>query len=123
MENFRAATRRAIDPQITEYREWYIKKYKDNDGRFPCKKMGIMLSRKEEHVDHIPPQTFDKIVRDFLKLNKLDISMVEFSGYGDREIVTEFKHDELKLIFATYHRQTAILRVISKVENLRQPKK
>lgn len=120
---FYEAARVTIDPQIEAYRESYIKAYKDSNGKFPCEKTGKMLSRKEENVDHIPPLTFKKIVENFLEKTNHDLSSIGYSGFGDGEVHKKFMDESLKSEFATYHMQVARLRVISRKENLTQPKK
>ena len=74
------------------------------------------LEWEECHIDHKSPMTFSVIVRTFLKSNDIDVDNIEYSHEGT---VYHFQDDNLSDKFRKYHNSVAILRTISKVENMK----
>jgi hypothetical protein len=79
---------------------------------------GEMAFRKNSHVDHAPPETFDKIVQDFISLNGLDVNEIELLTAEDGRIRNEMVDKTLEQQFIKFHNERAKLRVISKLANL-----
>lgn len=64
------------------------------------------------------PKTFDQIVADFIQLNGIYVSAIQFKG----AITTDFVDPGMAKKFSDYHRDVCELRLISATENLTQPK-
>lgn len=86
-----------------------------------------MTLRSNSHVDHAPPNTFDKIVQDFISLNGIDVNDIELLTAEDGRVRNEMVDKILESKFVDFHNRMATLRVISKSANLsvvkRQPNK
>lgn len=119
---FNESARSAIRSQIIEYRDMHIKNTGDVNNTILCEKTNERIPQGQYHVDHIPPLTFDNIVKDFIVKNSINVFEIKHNGFGDNEVRKEFKDEELKCQFAEYHKSVAKLRVISKKENLSQSK-
>lgn len=105
---FREACRKAIEPQIDEFRKTQRieGKYKHINGTF--------YDRKDIHVDH--EKYFEDIVKEFMEQWNGDINKVEY----EHGIGVSFKNEELKKEFADYHKKHATLRILTKEENLKR---
>lgn len=120
---FRDAARTSILAQINEYKTIYINKTTKNKERILCEVSNIEYPYKECHVDHIPPNTFDKIIKDFINKNDLDLNTLEYFGFEDNQTEKRFKDEELENKFKEYHKKHAKLRFIYKKYNLSKNKK
>jgi hypothetical protein len=120
---FKASARNAVSGQVIEYLKDYFKYGLDSENHFVCEISKIKVHKDQAHVDHIPPITFAKIVKDFIKSRNIDPAQIEFVGFNDNEFKKQFKNENLKTDFQNYHRQVAKLRVVGKRENLTQKKK
>lgn len=84
-----------------------------------------MTLRGNSHVDHAPPNTFNKIVQDFISLKGLDVNDIELLTAEDGRVRNEMVDKTLEGEFVDFHNKMAALRVISKSANLsivkRQP--
>lgn len=96
---FRNACRQAVDDQITAFRGG---------------------AAKSMHVDHVAPQTFEKLVRTFCQLHDIDINKVEYD-YSARKGAM-FVDPNLVRAFSHFHRHNAVLRLIPKSLNISLPK-
>ena len=119
---FKTAARNAIKDQILDFRNAFFAEYADNNGYIICPIEGIKINNEQAHVDHIPPHTFDSIVNDFTSEEKIDLTKIQYYGFGDCESKKEFKDEELERKFALYHKKRAKLRVLSKKAHLKQKK-
>jgi hypothetical protein len=120
---FKLSARSAIADQVVQHLVNYKSRMIDADGYMPCEKTRTKIKYEDATVDHTSPMTFNKIVEDFLTLKNIVVSEIEFTGFGDNEYYKQFKDENLKQEFSDYHREVAILRVISKQSNLTQKKK
>jgi hypothetical protein len=119
---FHSSARRAIAGQVVSFRDRYFIEKQDDGGNVACMATGVLIDKNSSHVDHIPPDTFYKIVSDFIAGNNIDVNGIEFIETTDG-IGREFADKNLKNAFADYHRNVANLRVISPLANLKQKKK
>jgi hypothetical protein len=112
--DYKAAARTAIKPQICEFRD------KSLSQSLVCPYIGVNLSRENCAVDHISPNTFDRLLFDFSILNKIKPVHVEVRSKNG--VVAEFVDKQLELDWQIYHQATATLRTISRIGNLQLPK-
>lgn len=119
---FRSSARRAIADQIVSFRDRYFIEKRDTDGNVACALTGVLVDKNSSHVDHIPPETFYKIVSDFITTNNIDVNSIKFVETADG-IGREFADSNLKSNFSDYHRNVANLRIVSPLANLKQKKK
>ncbi len=116
---FKSAARRAIADQIILFRN---SSFHDSTQKILCEITGVLIDKNNSHIDHTPPDTFDKIVLDFLNTNNINVDDVKFIE-APNGIGKVFANDNLKNSFADYHKTNAKLRVISPGANLKQKKK
>lgn len=117
--DFYAACRTAVKPQIRSFRD---KAFYKTD-KITCPLSGEILTKYNCHVDHIYPDTFQNLVKNFIEEYNLDIHSVKIEPTKDGEIETKFKHRDIEELFCNYHLAHAKLRIISKTENLKLSKK
>jgi len=72
--------------------------------------------KDNEHVDHIPPLTFSKIVDDFIEKEDIDLYSIVFD---ESETGVRFFDNELKQSFFEYHKSVCQLRIILAKDNLK----
>lgn len=116
---FRAAARRVVSQQIIDFRDLYFQTNQNIEMKVVCQLTGILISKNDSHVDHIPPNTFDKIVTDFINQYQINIRQVTFSE-SPEGIGTVFVDETLKENFYNYHKLMSQLRVVSQSVNLKQ---
>lgn len=75
------------------------------------------LEWEEAHIDHKNPLTFSVIVKAFIAVNNIDINTVE---YINNNGLIFFKDNNLAISFDEFHKKMAVLRIISKEENLKR---
>lgn len=119
---FNGSAREAVAEQIVTYKNTFYKENQDSSGCVQCVLTKLPINRQEAHVDHTPPNTFNKIVLDYKDINDIDVDKIEFAE-NSTGIGRIFKDSKLRNDFAHYHMQTAKLRVISATENLKLKKK
>lgn len=119
---FHSSARRAVASQIISFRNNFFHENQDCNGSVTCELTNILVDRKSSHVDHVPPDTFYKIVSDFITRNNIDVSKTEFIGTADG-IGREFGDSNLRRKFFDYHSKMAKLRIVSPFANLSQTKK
>jgi hypothetical protein len=119
---FRSCARRAIANQCLSFRDKFFLENQNSNGKVLCTLTGVLIDKNSSHVDHVPPDTFDKIILDFIAMNNIDVSSTKFieaeSGIGRM-----FADNSMKESFSKYHKKVAKFRIVSPVANLRQKKK
>lgn len=75
------------------------------------------LKWEESHIDHKNPLTFSVIVKAFITMNNIDIDKID---YVDNDGIMSFKEENLSIKFDEFHKKMAVLRIVSKEENLRR---
>jgi hypothetical protein len=112
---FLQAARKATEPFMKNFkREYFIK----NNMVAVCEIIGIEITYANSHVDHIPPNTFENIIKDFIEEENLDINTVQFKPSADNQFGKEFENEELLSKWNEFHNKRADLRVISARANL-----
>jgi hypothetical protein len=95
------------------YRDRYFQTYGNAEGMAPCELSGILIPpvRGECEVDHIPPNTFKKILADFLQVEHLRLEDVptQEEPNGRITVLTE----PLRTRWVAFHRSRAQLRVLA----------
>ena len=118
-QDFSAACREAVQKDI-EIAKTDLER--ENNGVFICERTGKKLTRDQIHADHQPP--FDQLVKWFKKMEKVDPS--DPSLYEPR-IPGSFDPTRLSPVwkskFQEFHREYAEIRMVERVENLRNASK
>lgn len=106
------ACRIAVGNQVNEFRAYWFRKFGDENGQVVCPLLGMPISRAESQIDHTPPATFQKLVNDWLALEGIDAESVCATGVLGLP-VTRFREPEMMDRWQNYHREHAVLRVVS----------
>lgn len=112
LQMFRSACREAIYPRL---RKTKISIFKNRPVE--CALSSKELEWEEAHIDHKAPLTFSVIVKAFIVANNIVLDKIDFKE--DNGVVT-FKDSQIAINFDEFHKNMAVLRVISKKENLKQ---
>ena len=113
---FRKACRHAVADQVISYRNEVFAAV--GVGNVRCPILGILLSAENTHVDHVPPLTFENLVRTFIAQYDIDVATVQIAGFNDHEMKKSFVDDELTNCWQLFHKQRAKLRLVSCKANL-----
>lgn len=111
--------RTAIEDQIREFRDLQFATSRVRT----CPMRGIPITAKSAHVDHQPPNTFEKLVATWLKANRLDYSDIDLTVSRDYGTATRFTDEFLQENWREFHRENAVLRALSIAANLSDSKK
>ncbi len=84
-----------------------------------CAITGELTLEADCHVDHRPPQTFDRIVADWLKHNQLKVEDIELTS-DDGQIGKVVADSGIRNSFRVWHADHASLQITTAVANLRQ---
>jgi hypothetical protein len=104
---FVEVARRVVAPQILAFRD-------SVDRVSAVSGVAIVGSG---HVDHAAPWTFDALIRAFVAAHAVD---VDAAAYVDRpDGFTWWVDDAITAAWSAYHAETAVLRLVTAVENLR----
>lgn len=110
MQNFKKACRLLVDPDILQFKRDVFRKY---PGALRCPITGeIMAFVGNSEIHHAGENTFDKILTDFIRINRIDIEKVQFIHSNVRRITLANQSCALK--FREFHKQHAQLQCISK---------
>ncbi|MEZ4614736.1 MAG: DCL family protein [Caldilineaceae bacterium] len=112
-----SAFRAAVEPFTFAFKQQFFDSLAD--GIATCDYTGQVLTFVGSHVDHKPPNTFEKIFSDFIDNEDLDIAKIELlGGAQDNLIQDEIADPTIKDRWITFHNQQAELRVVSSKANL-----
>lgn len=90
-------------------------------NELPSAISGTLMTWDTCHVDHDVP-IFSEIVNQFIELMHIDVSKIEFIR-GDNLSMLSFVDKELECKWQTFHREKAVLRIITIEENLKRGSK
>ncbi len=107
---FSRACRHAVEERLRDF-----KKQQFRARPVRCALSGRVVEWEQCHVDHKAPLTFSVIVRSFVVANGIDTGSVGYSG-GAKE---EFADRDLAARFEAFHREMAVLRIVSADQNAR----
>jgi hypothetical protein len=114
MQNFKKVCRLLIDPSILQFKRDIFEKYR---GAPQCPVTGkVMTFVGGSEVHHAGENTFDKILTDFVRVNKIDIEKVQFVHSNVRRIT--LADQVLARKFVEFHENRAQLQVVSKDAHL-----
>ena len=91
-----------------------FKKHQFKNRPVKCALTNEIVEWEECQVDHKAPLTFSVIVKSFIVANKIDLDTIEYSVENGREY---FIDEELAQKFDLFHKEMAVLRVLSTKEN------
>lgn len=123
LHDIRMACREAVRDDTLGFKQNYFDAEADVNMMVECPLTGEKVAWEDAHVDHMPPDTFDSIFRQWLDKGEIDPKSVEIGGYEDGEMGKYFKDSDLKERFREFHNQCAKLRVTSAFGNLSVSKK
>jgi len=112
------ALRRAIEDQVVGFRDLQFSK-----GKVLCPFLNIELSPLNSHVDHTPPASFMSLVESWLAMEQIALDQVVISSPKDNQIVTSMTDEWQMKAWSEFHRERAVLRLLSPKANLSQSKK
>ena len=107
--DYKNAARTAIRKQISSFRQQALA----SSPYCPISHMRLTLENSE--VDHVAPLTFDKLLYGFTKTHGIDPSNISVGSLEGT--VACFDDDVLSENWASYHKEHACLRLISKAEH------
>jgi hypothetical protein len=108
------AFRRAVDPQIAEFRRDYFRQHADSDGTVPDPLGFGRVTKQDCHVDH-GPLTFRIILDQFLAwkgLTEADVALTEGADH-----ITRLADKGLEEAWVRFHKAKAKLRITSRRGN------
>ena len=109
------AMRVLAEPQTMAYKQRFF----DSTPSPTCELTGESITFVGSHVDHVPPLTFEKLIEDFCVENNLDIDTIPIrDDLADNKYVDVLDDDLIAALWEEYHRQRAVLRVVSVLGNL-----
>ncbi|NLN13101.1 MAG: hypothetical protein GX169_02620, partial [Arcobacter skirrowii] len=76
-----------------------------------------ILEWEDAHIDHKAPLTFSVIVKAFIVSHDIDIDMIEFE---EKDGIVTFRDLGISVSFDKFHKNMALLRVVSKNENIKR---
>lgn len=108
-QRFSKACRHLVAERLREF-----KKQRFESRPVRCAISNEIIEWEDCHVDHKSPLTFSVIVKSFIISNKIDVGKVRYTC----EITVEkFADQELADKFNNFHKEMAVLRVLSKKQN------
>lgn len=114
LRDFRSAARKGIEAQIRDFRDSQLVSSSE------CPITGEALHRGNCAVDHAPPITFDSLIFNFCQskgINPIAVAVGSING-----TVAVFEDPLLLVAWQEYHRENAVLRLVSRIGNLQLPK-
>ena len=116
---FKSICRNLVYPQMHNLKSSYFREKAREDGCIRCPITGKWIAPEQAHVDHIPPDTFAKIVTGFIDTNSINVEKVEVREAEDVYINKTFVDESLAKNWVKYHDENAQLRVVSSFANLK----
>lgn len=113
---FKTVCRDLVHRQIFRFKFNHFRGYAREDGRVQCPITEKWIMQEESDVDHTPPNTFAKIVTDFIGQHKIDVNEVEVQESKTEKGKT-FTDNTLVEAWVNYHDANANLRVVSTFAN------
>jgi Protein of unknown function (DUF3223) len=108
-QRFSNACRNLIAERLRNF-----KKQRFKNRPVKCAVTNEIVEWEECQIDHKAPLTFSVIVKSFIVSNKIDVSKVEYFCEVTKE---QFADQELAERFDIFHKEMAVLRVLSTKEN------
>lgn len=112
--NFNSACRKAVNSQITDYKSEQFRKL----NNIKCCFTGDTLFIHTSHADHVPPRTFNFLLKEFLKESKINYSEVALTPTQDNKMGQELADEEFSRRWCNFHKANAVYRLLSSEGNL-----
>ena len=106
------ALRNAVDYQISAFRTEAFK----GDPR--CRLTGEPLGPGNSHVDHAPPNTFQRLMDNFLTMKGITADQVPVTPPADNQTRTYLTDEVFEREWCDFHQRHAKLRLLSARDNL-----
>jgi hypothetical protein len=119
LQNVLGAMRWLIKDQITAHKRAYFADH----ARRPCSYTGEEISPGDSHVDHVRPNTFERLAQDFALHHEIKLDTIQVQESGDGDVCQVFADPGLAASWQRYHRDNAVLTVISRQANLSHAKR
>lgn len=110
------AFRHVIEPDLRQFKQHVFDS--SDDGIVACPDTGQTLTFTSAHVDHKAPLTFDRMIADFLVFEGISANDVRLHASGDNEYQDRLVDLALQERWIAYHRDNAVLEVVSATANL-----
>src|SRR5882757_391971 len=116
---FKSICRNLVYPQMYKLKSSYFREKAREDGCVRCPITGKWITPDQAHVDHIPPDTFARLVTGFIDKNNINVEKVKIRDSEDANINKTFADDSLAENWVNHHDENAKLRVVSSFANLK----
>lgn len=111
LNEFKQAARETVLPQILKFKQDCV----NESGQYVSAISGDLLNSEDVHIDHAPPNLFDTILFDYVMENGINLLRVGIKeGNGGRRT---FVKQSIKDSWSEYHKEKALLRVVSIAEH------
>ncbi|MEZ4883778.1 MAG: DCL family protein [Chitinophagales bacterium] len=112
---FSIGCRKVVKEDLEKVKKDYFSEH-SKEGKVRCQFSYEELSWEETNVDHREPNTFSVIVDRFIEVEKIDLQKIEYNK--DQTYGNEIINKDLQQKFKEYHKEKALLRIVSKKRNL-----
>ena len=113
---FSIAARQVVEDELLQYKIKYFEEKGNKDNKVKCTISGELISKDEAHVDHREPFTFSAIVHFFIQSKNIDLDKIKYCN--ENQYGNIFEDTALINEFNEWHKQNAILRIVSKSKNM-----
>lgn len=113
------ALRRAVEDQILDFRSEAFR----SSSIQTCPLRGISISAKSSHIDHIWPNTFLKLVGNWLNTQNIKLENIHITLPADNQTVTRMTDDAQLSSWQAFHAEHSELRAVSQIGNLSDAKR
>ena len=108
----KAAFRKTIQPFVDAFKNESFKEA-DSKGYLVCPETGLKFKKKDAHVDHVYPVTFDSLFYKYCKDYNVDIDNVKIEENGwNNDNRPDLIDPDLRKSFYDWHSKQAKLRVV-----------
>jgi len=118
-QQFHDACRAAVAQELVAAKKRHFAKYGDSLGRIACDITDELVAYDEAHMDHAYP-TFGQLVQSFRAARgwQHDVPSGTLTTPADGQTTTTFIDPQVADAFRQFHKGAAMLRVVSKSQNL-----
>jgi len=109
--------REIIKPQTDDFREKAFEKVGIKD-KFVCSQTNLKFSKRNAHVDHVYPLTFDSIYKEFISVNNLDLTKLKLTEDTGTSEIVKLVDTNLRQKFYDFHAERCVLRIVCSSANL-----
>lgn len=113
---FSIAARQVVEDELLQYKIKYFEAKGNENNKVKCTISGELISKDEAHVDHREPFTFSAIVHFFIQSKNIDLDKIKYCS--ENQYGNTFEDTNLIDEFRIWHKQNAILRIVSKSKNM-----